>query len=362
MNKQVEGQVCLPFASCLRVVPMFSPEILPLLCCPTDHARLECRENALVCSRCATLYPIRDGYVELVPRAEFERTTQYLDEAGGHILDYRDIGRPLLSAQVKHHWLNRFMKFSQNDVALDLGCGNGKFAYWNRAKVKTMLAADLAPWFADRAREELPLLRADLRALPIADGVIDKVFSIDVLEHLMLDDIHRVLDQARRVLVTGGHFFIFSNTREKQTLAPLMAPQQAVTRWLTRRGAVDFTRDEWRKSDHVKAIRTYEELGETFAGHGFEVRRVAFWNGVFQGWIENVILKLGEGYASQKARGKNTLEKQANARANIRAQMESRRGGTYVVPLEALSKLMQLDLVLFGHLRAGPYFLLVEKV
>lgn len=341
---------------------MFTPDLLPLLCCPTDHARLDCREDVLVCSRCATVYPIRDGYVELVPRAEFQRTTQYMDEAGGHILDYRDIGRPLLSAQVKNNWLNRFIKFEKTDVTLDLGCGNGKFAYWNRDKVKTMLAADLAPWFADRAREELPLLRADLRVLPIPDGVINKLFSIDVLEHLTLDDIQRVLDQARRVLVPGGRFFVFSNTREQQTLAPLMAPQKAVTRWLTRRGAVDFTRDEWRKSDHVKAIRTYEELRETFAAHGFQVRRVAFWNGVFQGWVENVILKLGEGYASRKASGKNTLEKQANARANVRAQMQSSRGGAYGVPLEVLSRLMQLDLVLFGHLRAGPYFILVEKV
>ena len=341
---------------------MFSPALLPLLCCPADRAALDLQNDALVCSQCATVYAIRDGYAELLSRAEYEHTTMYVEQDGGHILDYREFGRPLLSAQVKNNLLNDFLQFESRDLVLDLGCGNGKFACWNKDKVKTMLAADLAPWFADRAKRELPLLRADLRALPVRDATLDKVFSIDVLEHLTLDDIHAVLHETRRVLKPRGRFFIFSNTREKQTLAPLMAPQKAVTRWLTKQGAVDFTRDDWRKADHVKAIATYEELRAVFEQNGFAVRRVAFWNGVLQGWIENVFMKVGENYLSRQARGKNKLEQQVSARSQVRAAMSSSGGGRYVMPLEAASKVMQLDLTLFGNLRAGPYFLLVEKV
>lgn len=340
---------------------MFSPALLDLLCCPTDRALLELRNDVLVCTQCGTAYPIHDGCAELLPHTDFEHTTQYAQEDGGHILDYRDFGQPLLSAQVKNNLLNEFLQFNKNDVVLDLGCGNGKFACWNQSRVKTMLAADLAPWFADRARKELPLLRADLRALPVRDGVLDKVFSIDVLEHLTHADIAAVLQEARRVLAPRGRLFVFSNTREKQTLAPVMAPQQAVTRWLTKRGTVDFTRDDWRKSDHVKAIRTYEELREVFYKNGFVVKRVAFWNGVMQGWIENVFMKLGEGYLSKKARGGDKLEKQVTARANVRAAMAA-NGSKYAVPLEIASRVMQLDITLFGDLRAGPYFLLVEKI
>lgn len=340
---------------------MFTPDLLPLLCCPADRAPLELRGENLMCTQCGTTYPIHDGYAELLPRADFEHTTQYAQDDGGHILDYKDFGQPLLSAQVKNNLLNEFLQFKGQDVVLDLGCGNGKFAYWNKPKVKTMLAADLAPWFADRARAELPLLRADLRVLPVREAALDKVFSIDVLEHLTHEDITAVLQEARRVLKLRGRFFIFSNTREKQTLAPVMAPQQAVTRWLTKRGSVDFTRDDWRKSDHVKAIRTYEELRAVFERNGFAVKRVAFWNGVMQGWIENVFMKLGEGYLSKKSRGGDKLEKQVTARANVRAQMRT-NGSKYVVPLEIASKAMQLDITLFGDLRAGPYFLLVEKV
>lgn len=341
---------------------MFTPSLLELVCCPADHSPLELRNDALVCTQCAAVYALCNGYAELLPRAEFAHTTLYADQEGGHILDYREFGRPLLSAQVKNNLLNKFLQFQKSDVALDLGCGNGKFAYWNRHQVATMLAADLAPWFADRVRAELPLLRADLRALPVRDETIDKVFSIDVLEHLTLDDIGRVLEQARRVLKARGRFFVFSNTRERQTLAPLMAPQQAVTRWLSKQGAVDFTRDDWRKSDHVKAIRTYKELRAVFEQHGFAVKRVAFWNGVLQGWIENVFMKLGEHHLSKKARGTNKMEQQVSARSEVRAAMQTAHGSKYIVPLEAASKTMQLDITLFGKLRAGPYFLLVEKI
>jgi hypothetical protein len=68
-----------------------------------------------------------------------------------------------------------------------------------------------------------------------------------------------------------------------------------------------------------------------------------------------------ENYLSRRARGKSKLEQQVNARSNVRAVMSSAGGGKYVMPLEVASKLMQLDIALFGNLRAGPYFLLVEK-
>jgi SAM-dependent methyltransferase len=102
----------------------------------------EQRGDVLVCSLCGTQYPIHDGYAELLPRAQFEHTTRYAEDTGGHILDYRDFGQPLLSAQVKNNLLNDFLKLRPDDRVLDLGCGNGKFAYWNRSKVAVMLAVD----------------------------------------------------------------------------------------------------------------------------------------------------------------------------------------------------------------------------
>ncbi|MGB8648200.1 MAG: methyltransferase domain-containing protein [Anaerolineae bacterium] len=340
---------------------MFSPDLVPLLRCPSDRAPLTLSDRALVCTRCGESYPIRDGYAELLPHENFEHTTQYNDDEGGHILDYREMGPPLLSAKIKNDLLVDFLRPTREDIVLDLGCGNAKFAYWNRERCKTLLALDLAPWFADAALAAVPLLRGDIRVLPFGDATFDKVYSIDVFEHLTASDIARVLDEAQRVLLPGGKLFIFSNTKERQTLSWAMAPQRAVTNWLKRRGAVDFRRDEWRKSDHVKAIATYEELQATLAAHGFTVKRVAFWNGIFQGWVENVIVKLGEGMLSKRARGQDVLEQQVVARQQVRAALRSDRRARFYAPLAALTALMSLDLKLFGHLRAGPYFLLAEK-
>lgn len=340
---------------------MFTPDLLSLLRCPADHASLVLSGEVLECTKCKERYPLRDGYVEILPRETFEHTTQYNEESGQNILDYREIGPPLLSAKIKNDMLNDFLHPGASDTVLDLGCGNGKFAYWNRGRVRQILALDLAPWFADKARLELPLIRGDIRRLPFEDASFDKVYSIDVLEHLTASDIGRVLDEAGRTLKSHGRLFIFSNTREPPTLAWAMRPQKALTNWLKSRGLVDFHRDEWRKSDHVKAIATFEQLESTFASHGFRVKQVAFWNGFFQGWVENVLLKVGEGLVSKREPGGDEMERQVSARHKVRSELATSRRGRFYLPLYFLTALMSLDLKWFGRLRAGPYFVLAER-
>jgi ubiquinone/menaquinone biosynthesis C-methylase UbiE/uncharacterized protein YbaR (Trm112 family) len=340
---------------------MFSTDVLGLLRCPNDLSPLEAGEGRLVCAQCKTEYPFHDGYVEILPREEFERTTLYGDDAGKRMLDYREIGPPLLSAKIKNDVMNDWMRFNQNDLVLDLGCGNGKFALWNRPRVKSILAIDLAPWFADAVRRELPLFRGDIRALPFDDATFDKVYTIDVLEHLSANDIHRVLVEVRRTLKPGGRLFVFSNTRERQTLWWAIAPQRALSRWLMTHRLIDTRRDDWRKSDHVKAIATFQELTATFSAHGFTITRVAFWNGIFQGWIENVLLKLGETWASRDESGRDPLEQQLAARHKVREALGSKHRARLYIPLAILTAIMSLDLKLFGRLRAGPYFVMVER-
>lgn len=315
----------------------------------------------MVCTLCNERYPVRDGYVEVLPREQFEHNTLYSGEIGDTVLDYREIGPPLLSAKIKNDLLNDFLRFGSGDCVLDLGCGNGKFAYWNRDRVKLMLALDLAPWFADEAKRAVPLFRGDIRSLPFDNASLDKIYTIDVLEHLTTSDIRRVLEEVRRTLKPDGKLFVFSNTRERQTLAWAMTPQRALTNWLRARGIIDFRRDDWRKSDHVKAIATFEELERTFAANGFKVTRARFWNGLFQGWIENVFVKLVESLITRGRGGKDILQRQLSARHQVRSNLSSSHRSRYYLPLVVLTALMSLDIKLFGRLRAGPYFVLVER-
>lgn len=42
------------------------PELLAMLVCPIDHADLELRDSALVCTKCGRTYPIVDGIPNMV--------------------------------------------------------------------------------------------------------------------------------------------------------------------------------------------------------------------------------------------------------------------------------------------------------
>ncbi|HEY6042567.1 MAG TPA: methyltransferase type 11, partial [Anaerolineae bacterium] len=70
----------------------------------------------------------------------------------------------------------------------------------------------------------------------------------------------------------------------------------------------------------------------------------------------------GESWLSRGARGKDALERQIAARRQVRANLNSKPRRHYALLLKLMTALMGLDLKLFGRLRAGPYFLLVEKV
>ena len=44
----------------------------------------------------------------------------------------------------------------------------------------------------------------------------------------------------------------------------------------------------------MKALETWDDVETAVAAAGFEVRRVVYWNGVFQSFIDNVLLRLAE--------------------------------------------------------------------
>jgi SAM-dependent methyltransferase len=311
------------------------------------------------------------------------------------------------------------LKPSKNDIALEVGCGNGKFCFWNRQLFGTVVGVDAATLFAEEALEDIPLVRGDVRLLPFAPASFDKIFSIDLLEHLPASGIAPFFSEINRVLKPGGLVFIFSNTREKGKLWPVISFEKRVAGYFVQKGIFDFKRDELRKSDHIKAITTFEELEDAVKKGGFRLEQKVFWNGVFQGLVDNIIIKGGEYLMRRRVRrhldarkkGHNTpasrlaagttgissdwadggkprtkenekpekrtkveleAEKVAeDARRNNEIDLAIRRsmkrqignkksGGLYYI-LSAFTSLMKLDIRLFGKMRTGPYFILIRK-
>jgi hypothetical protein len=265
---------------------------------------------------------------------------------------------------------------------LDIGAGDGRFALWGQERGARIVALDPAPFFADRARAEIDLTLGDARALPFLTGAFDAVYSIDVMEHLDEPGLASFFAEASRVLKPGGCFYLYSNTRERPTLWPIVSLWGWLSRQLRRRQIGDFATDDLRKGDHIKVLTTWEEV-VTFVGrYHLRVEEIRFWNGVFQGLIDNVLVRLGEGLLLGKKRSSVGATRRVArdgqqspaqsppgpggsplgvvaAPLSSRQQLSQRRG--LRLALRALTGLMQLDIILFGRLRAGPFFALLRK-
>ena len=358
---------------------MISERLTAALCCASGECRsangcmkLVERGDRLECPACGAHYALRKGYVDVMPPSTEvagddgrAHTSLYVSHEAefAETLDYKRIGLPLLGAGVRNRAIRRMLCPGPDDRVIELGCGNGKFIYWNRKLVSWAVGIDPAPLFALEALEGVDLCRADARLLPFAEGAFTAAISIDVLEHLPLTDIEAYLREAHRVLAAGGRMMIYSNTREGSRLDFAVRGARLLSSWLGKRGLIDNSRDTLRKSDHVKALATYPELEATLRRCGFRVREVIFWNGLFQSTIENLLVKLAES-ALRKLRKKGGARAQSSEGEDVvRSTMRSRlaRRGIEFRLMRALTELMWLDLALFGKWRAGPYFLVALR-
>ena len=328
------------------------------------------QDHALCCPTCGAAYPFSDGILDLRPPEELDgRETRYTADADefAAALDYRSVGAPLLGAAVRERWLRRWLPLGPGKLILDIGAGDGRFALWSATSGAQIIALDAAPFFADAAVAQLDLALGDVRALPFPTGAFDAAYSIDVMEHLDAPGLERFFAEAARVVKPGGVFYLYSNTRERSTLWPIIAIWGFLSRLLRRRNIGDFHTDDIRKSDHVKVLTTWPQVVGFAAYHGLRVEEVRFWNGVFQGLIDNVLVRLGEGLLlGRKAKAKDATTAKAtpatpSTDGGSSRQLVSRRPAIRLA-LQALTGLMQLDIILFGRLRSGPFFALLRKV
>ena len=353
-------------------------ELYALLQCPTCGSReLVVMDHGVQCSACQNSYPRHDGYLDLMPRGvEWGYVSKYVSEEAelAEELDYRELAPPLLAAGVRDRTMARLLELGPNDIVLDSGCGTAKHAAWNAQRVRLMVGSDPATLFANAAVEQVALTKADSRRLPFADNSFDKVFCIDVLEHFPLDVIDEYMAETARILKPGGRFLAFSNTREPSSLQPLVDASRWLGRQFVRAGVYDFEREARRKSDHVKALETWEDVQAAMQRAGLRPVKTVFWNSVFTSFVEHVVMKLGEAAlgrqrtaaraalpptgAANATTGTGTA-RELRARTRMRSYLERR--GPVLYALQTITWLMELDVRLFGSLRSGSYFIVVEK-
>jgi SAM-dependent methyltransferase len=322
-------------------------------------AALREEAGALLCPHCRRRYPALEGggYLDLRPPAgAFSDLTEYAEEEF-----HRREGslRPLfLSARVKMEVMTRMLKPGALDRVLDIGCGNGRFGFFKRSSCGELVGIDAGAHFAPEPLQSVDLARGDVRLLPFADGSFDKAYSLDVLEHLTEDGVVSMLSEARRVLRPDGKLFVYSHVMMSSKLALFQRGVNRLVRYLDSKGLVDNAPERERKSDHRNALVSYEKLDAILARTGFEIESIRYYNVVFKAVIEDLMLPLVEHNFFSKGKAKALPSSNGHSHGSVKPDV----GRWAHLPLSAASRLMMLDVLLFGRVRTGPFFLLLRAV
>jgi SAM-dependent methyltransferase len=181
-----------------------------LLCCPHDFASpLEPADDALVCPRCSTRYPVGDGIVSFLDvqelsaqdhreRADRDRESSWYDpmfvgytNAVEVATSVRRIGRP-------------------TGPILDAGCGTGRITEQLTGLGQPVVAVDYSEACLRLMRERTAgasvlAVQSDLRMLPLRSAVMAAVISIEVFAQIRgADNRHRILEELSRVMAPGA--------------------------------------------------------------------------------------------------------------------------------------------------------------
>jgi len=114
---------------------------------------------------------------------------------------------------------------SKDDNVLDLGCGPGSFLISTASLCKHITGVDISIEFVTTCNKTIDEMKIDNAkavhikpdTLPFEDNSFDALIMVDVIHHL--EDIHRTLKEAMRVVKQGGRILIY----EPNKLNPLIA-------------------------------------------------------------------------------------------------------------------------------------------
>jgi SAM-dependent methyltransferase len=143
------------------------------------------------------------GFDPQVVRGAYDSIAAEYAATFGEDLDRVEVDRRLLSA-VAEDAVGR-------GQVLDIGCGPAQASRYLATRDVDPIGVDFAAAMLHTAREAvpgLPVLAADLRALPVRTGSVAGAVAFYVLQHLPRTELQDALREVRRVLMVGGPLLI----------------------------------------------------------------------------------------------------------------------------------------------------------
>jgi ubiquinone/menaquinone biosynthesis C-methylase UbiE len=352
---------------------VISSRLLQLVRCPDCHGRLEGSPPRLRCRGCGREFenPSED-FLVLRPGEAYGETTKFLDESFHS--DGRDetVSPPLLSAAVRNTMMRTFLDMKREDVVLDFGCGSGRFCVWSADSGAHVIGIDTGTFFASEARSRVDLVVGELRKLPFADESVTKAYTIDVLEHLSPEGLKVTLGEMARVLAPGGGLFVYTHVRQKSVLSPLLGLIGKTALAIERLGFADLTIEKLRKTDHLNPLMSRAHLDGVAAAAGLRVERFTYYTPLLSSVAENILVPVAAHAMARKAAKKKSrpersrgappgVDREAMRTARMAAKARIGQRGFVYHALQAMTRVVMLDVTFFGRMKSGPFFALLVK-
>jgi hypothetical protein len=123
-----------------------------------------------------------------------------------------------------------------------------------------------------------------------------------------------------------------------------------------------------RKSDHVNPLRDVPELEQVARTAGFRIARIRFYTPIVGGLVENIVMRIAERALARRAARRlsgrvsgEEADRLAVRETRTAAKQQIARSPATYAALRVLSAAMRMDLLLFGRIVSGPFFVLLVK-
>ena len=132
-------------------------------------------------------------------------------------------------------------------------------------------------------------------------------------------------------------------------------------------GVLDLAHERLRKSDHRNPLADLDDLHRMLRKHRLHVIKIRYYTPLIGAFIENIMVRAGEQFLRRRAKrrsgGQDTARPGALDRAvRTEARLWIEKRGVMYHSLRLVTWFMKLDLLLFGRIKSGPFFALIERM